>query len=89
MTPKREELLKRRELRASILISFILVLLGLSVIGASVKDLNSGPDAANEMNIVILIAFISVFVFGTLTIFKFHYARKLDSESLFKDGVCR
>jgi len=28
------------------------------------------------------------FIFGALTVFKFHYANALNSESLYKDGVC-
>jgi hypothetical protein len=38
--------------------------------------------------LVASIAFSSILIFGTLAIFKFHYANKLDSSSLYKDGVC-
>ncbi len=89
LTKEHEELLGRRELRASILISFILALLGISVIATSAEDMASGPETEQEMEVVIAIAFSSVFIFGTLAIFKFQYARKLGSESLYKDGICR
>lgn len=89
LTREHEELLQRRELRASVAISFILVLLGLSVIATSLDDFVSGPETDQELKAVIVIAFTSVFIFGTLAIFKFHYARKLESESLYKDGICR
>lgn len=88
LTPEREELLRKRELRASTAISFILILLGLSVIATSSYDLKNGAENQYEMALVIGIAFSSIFIFGTLAIFKFHYASRLDSSSLYKDGVC-
>lgn len=88
LTPEREELLKNRELRASTAISFILVLLGLFVIAASSWDLKNGDKENQYEQIIVYISLVSVFVFGTLTIFKFHYATALDSASLYKDGVC-
>merc|ERR1719291_1132169 len=33
-------------------------------------------------------AFISIIVFGLLTIIKFKYAKNLNSQSLHKDGIC-
>lgn len=88
LTPEREELLRKRELRASTAISFILVLLGAAVISTSSYHLKHGAEAQDEMTLVIVIAFSSVLIFGTLTIFKFHYASRLDSSSLYKDGFC-
>lgn len=88
MTKEKEKTLKRRELRASMAISLILMLLGFGVIATSSYDIAKGPETKHEMDFVLTMAGISVFVFGTLTFFKFHYASALDSESLYKDGVC-
>jgi divalent metal cation (Fe/Co/Zn/Cd) transporter len=88
ISPEKEELLKKRELRASAAISYILLLLGIGVIAMSVKDLLRGEGTEYELKVVIAIGFFSVLVFGTLAVFKFHYARMLDSQSLYKDGVC-
>lgn len=88
MTKEKETTLKRRELRASMAISFILVLLGIGVIGTSSYDIAKGPETNQDMEIVLEMAIISVFVFGTLTVIKFRYAHSLNSESLYKDGVC-
>jgi divalent metal cation (Fe/Co/Zn/Cd) transporter len=89
LTPEREELLQQRELRASTAISFVLILLGVGVISTSSWDLAKGASIEFlEMELIVAIAFFSILVFGTLTIFKFHYASALDSNSLHKDGVC-
>jgi len=91
ITRERELLLKRRELRASMAISLILILLGFGVIATSSYDIALGEAAntdARELDIIVSIAGTSVFVFGGLTIFKFHYASALESESLYKDGIC-
>jgi len=88
MTKAREKSLKRRELRASMAISLILMLLGMGVIGTSSYDISIGPGSAHDLDIVLGMAGTSVFVFGSLAFFKFHYAVALDSESLYKDGVC-
>ena len=89
ITKEREKILKRRELRASMAISLVLILLGFGVIATSSYDIAMGPVTNQiEMNVVIYIAGFSVFIFGTLTIFKFHYASALSSESLYKDGIC-
>ena len=63
-------------------------MLGIGVIGSSSNDLRLGAENDHEMKIVIAIAFTSVFIFGSLAIFKFHYAKLLQSDSLFKDGLC-
>jgi Co/Zn/Cd efflux system component len=88
LTAEREEKLRNRELRASTAISFILILLGLGVVSTSSYDLKNGSENQYELALVIGIAFTSIVVFGSLTIFKFQYANKLDSSSLYKDGVC-
>lgn len=69
-------------------ISFVLVLLGISVLAAALDDLSKGEETEKEMNVVIALALIGIFIFGTLTIIKFHYAQKFDSSSLQKDGIC-
>mmetsp|Transcript_24237 Transcript_24237/g.67127 ORF Transcript_24237/g.67127 Transcript_24237/m.67127 type:complete len:276 (+) Transcript_24237:340-1167(+) len=88
MTKEKEKTLKRRELRASMAISIILMILGLGVIATSSFDIVSGPETEKEMDFVLVMAGISILVFGVLCIFKFHYADVLSSESLYKDGVC-
>jgi hypothetical protein len=90
ITPEREELLKKREVRASTAISYILILLGIFVIGSASADLSRGyPDVEQEeMKAVFIISFFSFITFTVLTVFKFHYARVLDSDSLYKDGLC-
>mmetsp|Transcript_33779 Transcript_33779/g.36410 ORF Transcript_33779/g.36410 Transcript_33779/m.36410 type:complete len:196 (+) Transcript_33779:537-1124(+) len=69
-------------------ISFILVLLGMSVIATSSFDIAGGTVNENEMDVMIYIAITSFLLFGTLTVFKFKFANVLNSESLYKDGVC-
>jgi len=83
-----EQKLKQREQRASIAISFILVLLGLGVIIAGADDLSRGEEDTGNLRPVIAISFFSILIFGGMTVFKFQYSRKLSSSSLYKDGVC-
>ena len=88
VTKEREAFLQKREERASIGISFILTLLGIFVIGAAIDGLRGGPETEQDLKVVVAIAFTSIFVFGSLSIIKFRYANKLDSASLYKDGIC-
>lgn len=88
MTKERETILKRRELRASMAISLILIMLGAGVIATSSFDIAKGAETASEMEIIVYVSSISVLIFGCLTVFKFRYASALNSESLYKDGVC-
>jgi divalent metal cation (Fe/Co/Zn/Cd) transporter len=88
LTQEREALLRKREKRASMAISFIMILLGLSVIIAATDDLAGGPESESEMNLVLGLSFVSIVVFGGITIVKFRFANKLDSISMYKDGVC-
>jgi len=88
MTKEREKTLKRRELRASMSISLILMLLGIGVIATSSYDIAIGPGIGHDLDIILGMAGTSVFVFGSLALFKFQYANALASESLYKDGVC-
>jgi divalent metal cation (Fe/Co/Zn/Cd) transporter len=88
MTKEREELLQKRETRASMAISFVFILLGFAVIGAAATELVRGEEANKDMTSVMVIALSSVFIFGALAVIKLHYANKLNSPSLQKDGVC-
>ena len=88
LTQEREALLRKREKRASMAISFIMILLGLSVVIAAADDLAGGPESESEMNLVLGLSFVSIVVFGGITIVKFRFASKLDSISMYKDGVC-
>jgi hypothetical protein len=83
-----EEKLRRREKRASIAISFILVVLGLAIILTALDDLTRGQEDTDQLKDVVLISFVSIFIFGILAIFKFKYAMVLESPSLYKDGIC-
>lgn len=81
-------ILHKRETRASVAISFILILLGIAVITSAADDLVKGAETEQNLRIVMVLALFSVIVFGALTTIKFRYALKLDSSSLYKDGVC-
>lgn len=80
--------LAKREKRASVAISFILFLLGVGIIIAAIKDFKKGLDVSAHVPTLIGISFISIPIFGLLTIIKFHYATKLNSRALQKDGYC-
>lgn len=88
LTKELEDHLNKREERASMAISFILVLLGIFVIGGALDALASGPEDETDMSLVLVISFVSIFIFGILTAIKFQYSKKLDSPSLHKDGLC-
>lgn len=89
MTKEREKILKRRDLRASMAISLIMIILGMGIIATSSHDLSVGPEGnTHDLKIVLAMAGTSVFVFGSLSTFKFQYANALSSESLYKDAVC-
>ena len=86
--PVLEEKLNRREKRASIAISFILIFLGVVVIGTAIDDYTRGQENPDQLDEILAVSFFSVLIFGTLAGFKFHYANCLDSASLYKDGLC-
>jgi hypothetical protein len=88
ITKERETILKRRELRASMAISLILMLLGIGVIATSSYDISVGPGDGHDLDVVLGMAGASVVFFGILALYKFQYANALASESLYKDGVC-
>lgn len=83
-----EAKLQRREQRASVGISFILVLLGFVVFVASISDFVKGAMEEMDLAAALAISFLSIPVFLGLTVFKFQYAQKLQSDSLYKDGIC-
>mmetsp|Transcript_43543 Transcript_43543/g.52783 ORF Transcript_43543/g.52783 Transcript_43543/m.52783 type:complete len:260 (+) Transcript_43543:200-979(+) len=80
--------LARREKRASVAISFILFVLGVGIIIAAINDYKKGLDQDAHVPILIGISFASIPIFGLLTIVKFHFATKLNSRALQKDGYC-
>jgi hypothetical protein len=89
LTPQRLEELQGREKRASLAISFVLVFLGIGVIAVGADDLIQGQqENDNQLELVLSLSFISIVIFGTLCVIKFHYAHALDSASLYKDGIC-
>jgi len=89
MTKEREKILKRRDLRASMAISMIMIVLGMGIMATSSYDIAAGPEAnAHDLEVVLAMSGTSVFVFGFLSLFKFQYANALSSESLYKDAVC-
>lgn len=83
-----ERKLQSREERASMAISFIMVLLGFFIISSSVADASRGREDAYEYALVWSLAFLSFFVFGILTALKLRFAKKLECDSLYKDGLC-
>jgi Cation efflux family len=88
VTDKLEAKLKSREERASIAISVILVALGVGIWIMAIEDLLRGQEDPGEQEWALVVSFFSLFFFGILTAFKFHYAKALDSPSLNKDGIC-
>jgi hypothetical protein len=91
LTKEREAILMQREARAGVAISFLIMLLGVLVILASVGDLNAGPPDADEglhVELVAAVSFVSIIVYTFMTAFKLRYARKLESDALLKDGLC-
>ena len=79
--------LQKREERASVAISLVIGLLGAFVFAIGIIDL-LGHDKDQDLDLLFTISFVSIIVFGSLTIIKFQYAQKLESSSLYKDGIC-
>jgi divalent metal cation (Fe/Co/Zn/Cd) transporter len=79
--------LQKREERASVAISLVIGVLGLFVFAIGICDLLD-RDKDPNLDLLFGISFVSIVVFGSLTIIKFHYSQKLDSSSLYKDGIC-
>ena len=68
-------------------ISVVIGILGLFVLGVAIYDFTQNDDE-QDFALLFAISFVSIVVFGILTIVKFKYARALDSPSLYKDGIC-
>lgn len=88
ITAELEAKLQSREKRASVAISMILVALGLGIWITAIADIMRGQEDPGQQNAALAISFISFVVFIFLAIFKFHYAKALQSPSLYKDGIC-
>ena len=83
-----EKRLKSREKRASMAISFTLIILGFSIIGTAINDLKQGANEPYDLAGAVIISFFSIPLFFVLTVLKFRYADQLSSPSLYKDGIC-
>jgi hypothetical protein len=88
LTDALEQKLKQREDRASVAISFLMILLGICILSASISDMKRGQEELVHANSTLVLTFLSVLLLGTLTVIKFRYAKKLDSSSMYKDGQC-
>lgn len=83
-----EQKLKQREERASVAISFIMVALGFSILATAFADFARGAEDAFQEEAVIVMSFFSILLFGTISMLKFRFAARLDSPSMYKDGIC-
>jgi len=82
-------LLAAREERASIGISFVIILLGFMIVVAAFEDFARGyEDESKEEWVLYYVSFLSMIVFGGLGLIKFRFSKMLSSESLYKDGIC-
>jgi divalent metal cation (Fe/Co/Zn/Cd) transporter len=88
LTPEVEKKLAGREKRASIAISLILMFLGIFIIFAAMDDIEQGVEEEEKLRLVLWVSLTSIFIFGVMCIFKFHYSILLQSASLHKDGIC-
>ena len=88
--PAREALLAKREKRAAVAISLVLVLLGFGIFISAVQHFVRGEDTNEEENQdpLIIIGALSISIFGAMAYIKFRYATLLSSPSLYKDGIC-
>lgn len=87
---QRNEILSKREKRASIGVSIVLAVLGFGGVITAIEDLANGKGGVKDSDAttIFVLSGISFIVFGALAYFKFHYATKLNSPSLRKDGLC-
>lgn len=88
LTTELEGILQNREKRASVAISMILVVLGVAIWITAIEDFVRGQEESNQQTTALVISGVSSFLFSILTVFKFRYAKVLDSPSLYKDGIC-
>mmetsp|Transcript_1551 Transcript_1551/g.2347 ORF Transcript_1551/g.2347 Transcript_1551/m.2347 type:complete len:273 (-) Transcript_1551:97-915(-) len=80
-------ILQKREERASVAISIVIGLLGIFVFVIGITDMLK-EDVDTDLSLLFAISFVSILVFGTLSIVKFKYSNDLNSPSLYKDGIC-
>lgn len=83
--------LERREERAGVAISFSLLISGCLTVAGAATDFNRGGlEGVGESQVTLLIglSFVSIIIFGVLTVFKLHFSTKLNSPSLHLDGFC-
>ncbi len=83
-----EARLLSREKRASVGISFVLAVLGFGTILTASEDFAAGKEDLENLDPLFYVSFFSIIIFGILALFKLHYAKKLNSSSLKKDGIC-
>jgi divalent metal cation (Fe/Co/Zn/Cd) transporter len=96
LTEEREKVLRQREARAAVAISGIIVVMGLSILASAIAELRTAVTTGDEddmedasgLRVLVAISFLSIWIFSVMAILKLRYARKLDSESLRKDGLC-
>jgi hypothetical protein len=85
---ERERKLAQREQRADVSISFVLVALGVTVIGAGAEDLAIGPEQIANVRPMIAFSVFGTVAFWALASLKIRYSVALASPSLYKDGIC-
>jgi len=88
ITKELEAKLQAREQRASVAISFVLVILGVATLVTAVSDASRGQEEPEQQTAALAISLVSFFLFGALTVVKFRYAKVFQSPSLYKDGIC-
>ena len=88
LTEALEKKLQKREERASVAISIIMLLLGLSIVIAAIDDFMAGWSEPTHRELILALATCSIVISGTMAVFKFHYSKCLCSPSLYKDGLC-
>jgi divalent metal cation (Fe/Co/Zn/Cd) transporter len=69
-------------------ISFIQFILGIGIIAAAIEEFKLGEKHKEPTSLIIGVSFISIMVFGGFTVLKLHYATRLNSPALHKDGFC-
>jgi hypothetical protein len=88
LTEETERKLAQREQRADVLISFMLVVLGITVLAAAGEDLKIGPEQVGNVRPMIALSFFSMIMFAVLSFLKIRFSIRLASASLYKDGIC-
>ena len=83
------KLLQKREKRSSLAIAFIMLVMAWFLSVAALDDLANETDENVDYESELLgLAIPFLFVFGFLSMVKFHYADKLSSPALKKDAIC-